>query len=126
MATMKKTNKELFIAVLSVIANAEIPENEREELTAFINGRIEQIEKKAATPSKADREKTELNEKLKADIIAGMTEIDRPVRVSELIKLYAPLSNYTTQKLTPILTALVADGKITKATVKRDTVYNIA
>ena len=112
--------------VLSVIANAEIPENEKEELTAFINGRIEQIDKKASTVTKADREKAELNEKLKADILAGMAEIDRPVKVSELIKAYAPLNNYSTQKLTPILTALITDGKVVKAVVKRETLYSIA
>ena len=121
----KKTNKEMFIALLSVIANAEMPENDRIEMTDFINERIKQIEKKASTVSKADKAKAELNAKIAQLVIEGLTELDKPVKISELIKGYAPLNEYSTQKLSPIMTALANDGKIEKATVKRETLYSV-
>ena len=122
---MKKTNKEMFVTLINVVANANIAETDRQELTDFINSRIEQIDKKASTPSKADIAKQELNARIAELVIKTLTELDKPVKCSEIIKANVELSDYSTQRLTPILTKLVADGKIAKTTVKRDTVYNI-
>lgn len=123
--TNKKTNKEMFTILLALVANANIAETDKNELSDFINSRITQLEKKASTPSKADLAKAELNNRIASDIIAGLTELDKPVKISELIKSYTPLNEFSTQKLTPILSKLVADGKVTKTVVKRDTLYNI-
>lgn len=120
-----KTNKEMFMAVLSVIASATITDDERIELTDFINGRIEQIDKKANTVSKADKAKAELNAQIATQIIDGLTLADKPIKVSDLIKQYEPLNGYSTQKLTPIMTGLVKDGKIKKSIYKRETLYSI-
>lgn len=121
-----KTNKEMFMAVLSVIASATIADDEKQELTDFINGRIEQIDKKANTVSKADRAKAELNAQIATQIIDGLTLADKPIKVSDLIKQYEPLNGYSTQKLTPIMTGLVKDGKIKKSLYKRETLYSIS
>ena len=120
-----KTNKEMFMAVLSVIASATITDDEKQELTDFVNGRIEQIDKKANTVSKADKAKAELNAQIATQIIDGLTLADKPIKVSDLIKQYEPLNGYSTQKLTPIMTGLVKDGKIKKSIYKRETLYSI-
>jgi hypothetical protein len=120
-----KTNKEMFMAVLSVIASATIADDEKQELTDFVNGRIEQIDKKANTVSKADKAKAELNAQIATQIIDGLTLADKPIKVSDLIKQYEPLNGYSTQKLTPIMTGLVKDGKIKKSLYKRETLYSI-
>ena len=125
MTNTKKTNKEMFVALINVVANAEITENEKTELTDFINSRIDQIEKKANTVSKADKAKAELNAKLSEEILTGLAQIGKPVKVGDLIKNYEPLNQYSTQKLTPILTALVNDNKVEKMTVKREKLYLI-
>ena len=122
---MKKTNREMFVMLLNVIANAEMSETDRTEMTDFVNGRIEQLDKKANTISKADKAKAELNTKIAQLIIDGLTELDKPVKISELIKGYEPLNEYSTQKLTPIITNLVDNGKVEKAKVKRETLYSI-
>jgi hypothetical protein len=116
----------MFMAVLSVIASATIADDEKQELTDFVNGRIEQIDKKASTVSKADKAKAELNAQIAAQIIDGLTLADKPVKVSDLIKQYEPLNGYSTQKLTPIMTGLVKDGKIKKSLYKRETLYSIS
>ena len=121
----KMTNKALFGMVLSVIANATITDDEKAMLTEFINSRIGQIDKKANTVTKAEKAKAELNAAIANEILAGMAKIDKPVKVSELIKSCEPLTSYSTQKLTPIMTKLVADGKITKSIVKRETFYSL-
>ena len=125
MTNTKKTNKEMFVTLINVVANAEITENEKTELTDFINSRIEQIEKKANTVSKADKAKAELNARLSEEILTGLAQIGKPVKVGDLIKNYEPLNQYSTQKLTPILTALVNDNKVEKMTVKREKLYLI-
>lgn len=126
MANVKMTNKEMFIGLLAIVAGADISETDVQMYTDFINSRIEQLDKKANTVTKADKAKQELNDKIAADIIAGMTALDKPVKVSELIKSVDSLSGYSTQKLTPIMTRLVSDGKIIKSVVKRETLYSIA
>jgi hypothetical protein len=122
---MKKTSREMFVTLLNVVANAEIIETEKTELTDFINSRIEQIDKKANTVTKAEREKAELNARLAETIIAGLTEIGKPVKVSDLIKGYEPLNEYSTQKLTPIITALVKENKVESIVVKREKLYSV-
>lgn len=122
---MKKTNRELFVTLLNVVANAEIIETEKVELTDFINAKIEQLDKKASTVTKAEKAKQELNAKIAQDVIAGLTAVGKPVKVSDLIKAYEPLNGYSTQKLTPIMTSLINDGKIEKAIVKREALYMI-
>ena len=122
---MKKTSREMFVTLLNVVANAEIIETEKTELTDFINSRIEQIDKKANTVTKAEKEKAELNAKIAEDVIAGLIAMGKPVKVSDLIKAYEPLNGYSTQKLTPIMTGLIKDGKIEKTIVKREALYMI-
>ena len=125
MTNTKKTNREMFVTLINVIANAQITETEKTELTDFINSRIEQIDKKANSVSKAEKEKAKLNAELAKTIIAGLTEIGKPVKVSDLIKGYEPLGEYSTQKLTPIITALVKENKVESIVVKREKLYSI-
>lgn len=125
MTNTKKTNREMFVTLINVIANAQIAETEKVELTDFINSRIEQLDKKANSVSKAEKEKAKLNAELAKTIIAGLTEIGKPVKVSDLIKGYEPLNEYSTQKLTPIITALVKEDKVESIVVKREKLYSV-
>ena len=116
----------MFVTLIDVVESANnITETDRVELIDFINSRIAQLDKKANTPSKKDIEKQELDNRIAELAIETLIKLDKPVKCSEIIKANVELSAFSTQKLTPILTKLVADGKIAKTTVKRDTVYNI-
>lgn len=125
MTSTKKTNREMFVALINVIANAQIAETDKIELTDFVNSRIEQLDKKANSVSKAEKAKQELNAELAKTIIAGLTKIGKPVKVSDLIKGYEPLNEYSTQKLTPIITALVKENKVESIVVKREKLYSV-
>ena len=121
-----KTNKEMFTIIFNIVAGANIPNDEKQELTDFINSRIEQIEKKANTVTKADKEKQALNAAIAQEIINGLVTLDKPMKISELIQNYEPLAKYSTQKLTPIITAMVKNGKLEKSVIKRENFYSVA
>lgn len=121
----KRTNKEMYSALLSIVAVAEISDVDRIEMTDFINGKIAQIEKKATTvtPSKA---KAEAEKTAFAELVYNsLVKIDRPVKISVLIAETPELAGITTQKVTPVLTKLVNDGKVERLTVKKDKLYSI-
>ena len=127
----KMTNKEMFNALIAVISVTGIPAGVEisataDELITFLNGKIEQLDKKANTVTKADKAKAELNAAIANDILTGLATLDKPVKISDLIKGYEPLNGYSTQKLTPIMTKLVTDGKVIKSVVKRETIYSLA
>ena len=117
----------MYIGLLAIVNNAaDLSEDEIALYVDFINNKIAQLDKKANTVTKADKAKAELNAAIANDIMVGLEALDKPVKVSDLIKNVDTLSGYSTQKLTPILTKLVADGKLVKSTVKRETLYSIA
>ena len=119
--TTKPTKKALFTALLALVTETA-PEN-AEVLTAFINNEIALLEKRAAnkTASKTQVE----NENIKAKIIDALTEIDKPVTISELQALAPELAVYTNQKLSALLTQLKANNLVTKTIEKKKSYFSI-
>ena len=123
---MKKTNKEMYVVLLSVVANSALSADEKTELTDFINIKLEQLEKKANSVSKKQAEKAAADEKLADVIYSCLATVGVPLKVSDLIRHSSVLSEYSTQKLTPILSKMYANGKVEKEVLKRETFYTIA
>ena len=119
--TTKPTKKALFTALLALVAETA-PEN-AETLTAFINNEIALLDKRAAnkTASKTQVE----NENIKAKILDALTEIDKPVTISELQALTPELAVYTNQKLSALLTQLKANNLVTKTIEKKKSYFSI-
>ena len=118
----KPTKKALFTALLALVAETA-PEN-ADVLTAFINNEIALLDKRAAnkTVSKTQVE----NENIKAKILDALTEIDKPVTISELQALTPELAVYTNQKLSALLTQLKANNLVTKTVEKKKSYFSIA
>lgn len=100
-----------------------------DEDKAFIEKRIEITKKK-----NANRGNGELTPKQKEKLAAEKAIEDKVLSVmavgvqyspSELVKLVDLADVPNTQKLTPRLTALVADNKVVKETVKGRSVYSL-
>lgn len=99
-----------------------------EEQKNFLAKRIEITQKKnanrSAEPTPKQKEKmahdAELRAKVMAVMVAGITYTP-----SDLVKLVDTAEIPNTQKLTPMLTALVTDGVLTKGTVKGRSVYSL-
>ena len=119
--TTKPTKKALFTALLALVAETA-PEN-AETLTAFINNEIALLDKRTAnkTASKTQVE----NENIKAKILDALTEIDKPVTISELQALAPELAVYTNQKLSALLTQLKANNLVTKTIEKKKSYFSI-
>ena len=117
----KPTKRMLFTALLALVAETA-PEN-AEILTAFINNEIALLDKRTAnkTASKTQVE----NENIKAKILDALTEIDKPVTISELQALAPELAVYTNQKLSALLTQLKANNLVTKTIEKKKSYFSI-
>ena len=118
MAT-KKTVVEMFKEILPLCAT--------EEQRAFIEKRIEITKKKNASGKTGEltpkqREKMEQNEGYKTAIVAVMSE-NVQYTPSDLVKLLNNPAIVNTQKITPLLTALVEEKRLVKSTVKGRSVY---
>ena len=115
----KKTVVEMFEEILPLCAT--------EEQRTFIEKRIEITKKKNASGKGAEltpkqREKMEQTEGYKTAIVSVMTE-NTQYTPSDLVKLVGIEEIRNTQKITPMLTALVEEKRLVKATVKGRSVY---
>lgn len=119
--TTKPTKRALFTALLALVTETA-PEN-AETLTAFINNEIALLDKRAAnkTASKTQVE----NENIKVKILDALTEIDKPVTISELQALAPELAAYTNQKLSALLTQLKANNLVTKTIEKKKSYFSV-
>ena len=99
-----------------------------EMLIGFINSQIDKLNKKNSHKSKADKEKDLLNEKIRNEIVPYLTEIEKPVNATQLSMILSDRVGefVSSQRVTPQLTKLVADGVVVKVTEKGKTFYKIA
>lgn len=100
-----------------------------EEQKNFLAKRIEITQKKNANrstePTPKQKEKMAHDAELRAKVVAVM-DADTVYTPSDLVKLVDTAEIPNTQKLTPLLTALVGEGALTKATVKGRSVYSLS
>ena len=97
----EKTIKEMFVEVAEVLRGVE-----REDLAEFIDGRVEILDKKTATKSKAAQEKQAVN-------------------ITEL-KTYGDLDQYTTPKLSALLKQLKDEGVVVRTLEKKTPYFTVA
>lgn len=108
------TKKDRFNALLAIPAVAE-----NADLVAFIEHELELLAKKNATPS-GERKPTKtqiLNEGIKDTIYASM-EMGRAYLISEMMKEFSAISDYSSQKIVALVHSLVDEGKVEREVVK--------
>ena len=100
-----------------------------EEQKNFLAKRIEITQNKNANrstePTPKQREKMAHDAELRNAIVSVMVA-DTAYTPSDLVKLVDDAEIPNTQKITPLLTTLVGDGVLTKATVKGRSVYSLS
>ena len=104
--------------------------NLTQEQKDFLAKRIEITKKKNesgqnAEPTPKQKEKMAHDAELRGQVVAVMAE-GVTYTPSELVKLVDNAEIPNTQKITPMLTALVTDGGLTKGTVKGRSVYSLS
>lgn len=121
----KITLKENFERLAGVVKGANIDETEKNELLLFINNRIEQINKKASGTSAKEKENKALQDQIKAILLDLLSQQSEPINIATMLKV-EPLSQYTNQRISAILTKLIAEGKIERTVIKKVPFFAIA
>ena len=96
------------------------------DMVAFIDERMVQTAKKNSAkggePTKAELAKRAEQEKVESEVLSVMA-VDTKYTVTDLLKMVSSVES--TQKLTPRLSALVADGKVAKTEEKGRSYYSL-
>ena len=121
MANTKVTKKDMFTAILALIAETT-PEN-AEVLTKFVENEIALLDKRAANKTATKTQKE--NEVIKTLILDTLTEIDKPVTISEMQAFSADLAVYTNQKLSALLTQMKSEGNVVKTVEKKKSYFSV-
>ena len=121
----KITLKENFERLAKVVAGANIEEATRQELLTFIDSRVEQINKKATAPRKADTEKAQENEKLAQAMLDMLAGNGIPMTITEIMQGDEIFKGVTNQRLTAIMTKLKNDGTVARVVDKKNAKYII-
>jgi len=119
----KVTKKDNFNTLLYIVNSANISEEQKTALTAFIAHEIELIENKSNStkPSK----KQEENAGVKAIILAELGKTDKPLTITEMQKFSEPLAGFTCQKISALLRQLVEENKVTKEIIKKKSYFSV-
>lgn len=120
--TKRMTKKEMFAMVQAVVENANV-EN-KAEMVAFIEHEIELLNKKS---SKSGQTKTQKeNEILKEELIVALSEMEKPVTISEFQeKSTVPVAGLSNQKLSALLNQLVKAERVVKTVEKKKSYFAV-
>ena len=121
----KITLKENFERLAGVVKGANIDETEKNELLLFINNRIEQINKKASGTSAKEKENKALQDQIKVVLLNLLAQQSEPINIATMLKV-EPLNQYTNQRISAILTKLIAEGKVERTVIKKVPFFAIA
>ena len=121
----KITLKENFERLAGVVKRANIDETEKNELLLFINNRIEQINKKASGTSAKEKENKALQDQIKVVLLNLLAQQSEPINIATMLKV-EPLSQYTNQRISAILTKLIAENKVERTVIKKVPFFAIA
>lgn len=115
--TKKMTKVEMFSAIREAVSD-------NAEMVAFIDHEIELISKKAA--SKKPTKVQELNEKLKEIIYNYFLACEGHKTIKEIQTEVPELADFSNQKITHLLSAMIVEGKLSKEYEKKTPYYSIA
>ena len=119
----KMTKKEAFNVVLEVLGNSEF--NQKEEVVNIIRNEIELLTKKATVKSQKDLDKAQKDSELATLLYDILIEEGVAKTATELLstRIKDVVPNINVQKVTHLLTNLLADDKVKKEVIKRKSYY---
>lgn len=112
------TKREMFAEIRKVVID-------NAEMVAFIDKQIELLDNRKASPKRPTAKQLE-NEGFKADIIASLIEVDKPVTIKELCDACPSIAGLSNQRITHLLMALQSEGKVVRTLVKKTPFFAIA
>ena len=126
----KKTVVEQYEVIKALLNGENVEGYTLADALAFIDKRIEITQKKNASgkggePTEAQKKKMAVADGHKTAIANAMV-VGTKYSPTELVKLLGNAEITSTQKITPLLTAMVADGVLTKTTEKGRNLYSLS
>ena len=118
---MKKMNMvDKFTAVKAMLNGEQVENFSVADAIEFINGRIEQVNKKNASGNGERKPtKTQLeNEGVKGDILNALSAVGKPATITDLQKSCVELADLSNQKISALLTQLVKANAVIRTEVK--------
>lgn len=101
--------------------------NNRPDLVQFCQDRKAQLDKKASSSKSKSTTNQAENEKIKKLIIQELVNLGKAVTVTELLKESETLKDYSTQKLTYLLTKMYTeDSTVTNIKAKGKSLFTVA
>ena len=114
----KLTHKDYYNMLLAIEAVAE-----NENLVNFINGRIEQIDKKSSSVYEKDKAKAEIDEHIKSVIADTIT--DTAMTISEMMKANEELHELSNQKIASLVRKMITEGEVSRSEIKGRAYFKI-
>lgn len=123
MTNKKMTKKEAYNIILEVLANADIPQ--KAEVVDVVNNELELLARKATVKSQKDLDKAQKDNELATLLYDILVEEGVAKTATELLgtRIKDVVPNINVQKVTHLLTNLLADGKVKKEVIKRKSYY---
>ena len=125
MATTKMTKKDMFNEIINLM-NGENSAVTNEEIVKFCTHEIELLNKKFSSSSGKPTKTQVENEKYKEYILATLTEVDRPMTISEIMENCEGIAGLKNQRVSAIVTQLKNAGKVIRTEEKKKAYFSIA
>jgi hypothetical protein len=121
MENKKMTKKQIFAGAIELLENIE---NVNVEIIEGLKHEIDLLDRKN---SKSTQTKNQVeNENIKTDIVNALTEIAKPVTITELQSANETMANFSNQKLSALLKQLVESNQVVKTTDKKKSYFTVA
>lgn len=121
----KVTKREVYTAIIALINNGDTSFTP-DEIINFCNHEIELLDKKHSDGSRKPTKTQIENEGHKAKIIEVLTALDQPVTIKEIQTEAPELSEFSTSKMSALLTALIKAGIVERTLIKRVAHFSMA
>lgn len=123
MATIKMTQ---ISALTLAIATLSTVEDFDSEALAKLEDMKTALENKRSTPTKAEKEKSAENDKTMNTIVDILTEVGKPMTISEMQSASPELAELTNQKISALMRKLVDKGIVARTVEKKKTYFSLA
>ena len=125
MATAKMTKKDMFNEIINLM-NGKASTVTNDEIINFCTHEIELLNKKSSSSSGKPTKTQVENEKYKEDILATLTEVDRPMTISEIMENCEGIAGLKNQRVSAIVTQLKNAHKVVRTEEKKKAYFSIA
>lgn len=124
------TKKDFYEAIIMLATQEGINSDELpfcpETIVDFCNHEIELLDKKRSRGSRKPTKTQVENEGHKAKIIEVLTALDHPATIKEIQAEAPELSEFSTSKMSALLTALIKTGVVERTLIKRVAHFSMA